>query len=524
MVRLKPVLFVLVIFAIGGFLHVSLRSWFSVSKDMFWNLDEVHRELAPVVQNLSKKDKFSDRLLSNIKLLLKHSEIIIKSDINLPPDFNAIRQNSRTFSQLFRLRYNFKSNLDNTLIDQIAWAVYKMERRMYPWLKFGQVGELMNGYGGRGIVMSVGNKQFKFAVHTIMSLRGIVKTSLPIQVVYRGLYDLSVDKVEFLSGLPDVTVLDATRIFQEMGGVEGWAFKPFAILGSRFEEAIFIDADVVFLQVSVKWGIILESDPVNLFNFEAYKKTGTVFFYDRTVNVGKKPRHAWVKSFLSDPSEALKISRFWNHQTNFMQESGVVVVDKRRAFTELLTVCMLNYGKVGIEAYNHIHGDKETFWLGWELNIAPYQFIRNFGGSIGYIVDVSWCFLPKKNTWTDLKSETLNFLDVGRYVCGPLLHSDESGNPMWWNGGLVFNKEGDHDRIVEFTHWAEDRPTRRPDQPFREDFWDVKVGWRFVPDSTIACMSPSQVKTDVHELSKFQKTLIFENVKLWKDIRILPKI
>lgn len=51
----------------------------------------------------------------------------------------------------------------------------------------------------------------------------------------------------------DIEVLD---IIYHLGNgylkLKGWAIKPYAILGSKFEEAIFIDADSYFLRVRLR--------------------------------------------------------------------------------------------------------------------------------------------------------------------------------------------------------------------------------------------------------------------------------
>ena len=60
-----------------------------------------------------------------------------------------------------------------------------------------------------------------------------------------------------------------------------WSAKPFAILSSSFREIIFIDADAYFF-----------TDPTHLFDTQEYRKTGTVFFKDRTLF--PRERREWL--------------------------------------------------------------------------------------------------------------------------------------------------------------------------------------------------------------------------------------
>lgn len=149
--------------------------------------------------------------------------------------------------------------------------------------------------------------------------------------MYLGDRDLSQDMREQLEALPGVTTRDLSVMVNDNGWtLAGWAGKPFAILFSSFREAIFIDADSLFLQ-----------NPETLFEDEAYQKTGALFFKDRLMMPESKKR--WLQEILPRPvsSKAME-SRFWKGQSGHMQESGVVVVDKWRHFIALLLVTRMN--------------------------------------------------------------------------------------------------------------------------------------------------------------------------------------
>ena len=115
-----------------------------------------------------------------------------------------------------------------------------------------------------------------------------------------------------------------------------------------------------------------------------------------------------------------------------MQDSGVLVIDKWLHFVPLLLATRLNgpdrdgdkeKGKKGV--YEMVYGDKETFWLSWELVGSPdgYAFHDSVAGTMGVL----------NNTAAKKASEAM---------CSPqLLHFDREGRPLWFNGWLAATKD-----------------------------------------------------------------------------------
>lgn len=136
------------------------------------------------------------------------------------------------------------------------------------------------------------------------------------------------------------------------------------------------------------------------------------------------------------------------------QESGVVLINKRTRFLGLLATCKSN-GKWerDIVSYKVFHGDKETFWTGFELIQEPYVFMRNYGGVIG-----------------ELRP------DNDKSVCGAQLHEDYQGRPLWWNGGLYRNKNAGVNRYLTFGYWM----TGGGHQKHRERFTNDPEGMKEV--------------------------------------------
>ncbi|KAF2148663.1 glycosyltransferase family 71 protein [Myriangium duriaei CBS 260.36] len=234
-------------------------------------------------------------------------------------------------------------------------------------------------HGGRGIVLSGGDGQVNYMVTSVRSIRKL-GCNLPIEVMYLGDEDLGDDSRGELEALPGVITRDMKQMVRDDGwDLRGWAGKPFAMLLSSFREVIFIDADAMFFV-----------SPETLFEDPGYEETGSLFFRDRLMFPESKRK--WLQQILPKPmSRNVRTSRFWTGESGHMQESGVVVVDKWRHFMALLFVTRMNgpdrdgdKDKGIIGTYDMVYGDKETFWLGWEL-VGDHDYVFHPGeaGNMG---------------------------------------------------------------------------------------------------------------------------------------------
>ncbi|KAH7047038.1 hypothetical protein BKA57DRAFT_536783 [Linnemannia elongata] len=129
--------------------------------------------------------------------------------------------------------------------------------------------------------------------------------------------DLSLERQEYMGQMKnDIEVLD---IIYHLGNgylkLKGWAIKPYAILGSKFEEAIFIDADSYFLRT-----------PEVLFDDPGYLATGGLFFYDRAIIPGWRKGPEWIRTNITFMSNIPQASRSFRGTTSHEHKSGVVVI------------------------------------------------------------------------------------------------------------------------------------------------------------------------------------------------------
>ncbi len=342
--------------------------------------------------------------------------------------------------------------------------------------------------GGRGIVLTAGDDQAPYLLTSIPILRQL-GCDLPIEVMYLGDSDLSEDFRSDLEALDGVVTRDIVQMVNDEGWrLAGWAAKPFAILFSAFREVIFIDADSLFFK-----------NPEVLFEEPAYKETGALFFKDRLIMPENKKR--WLQQILPKPiSKQVKQSRFWTGDSGHMQESGVIVVDKFRHYLALLLVTRMNgpdrdgnkdEGRIGV--YDMVYGDKETFWIGWELvGDVDYAFHAGDAGIMGVADEEHNEEKPPKKKHRkqqpegkegsagerssqeggaeeeeEQKQEITQPSSPEHYtICSPqLLHLDTSGKPLWFNGWLLSNKFADKKQKVfgKYDHYLiEPRDVREP--------------------------------------------------------------
>ncbi|KAI4717982.1 hypothetical protein E4T48_05809 [Aureobasidium sp. EXF-10727] len=258
---------------------------------------------------------------------------------------------------------------------------------------------------GRGIVISGSTSQAPYIKTAISSFRAMGCT-LPVEIMYLGDSDLSEDTRTELETIPDVVTRDIKKMVNDQGwALEGWAGKAFAAFLSSFREVILLDADVLFF-----------NDPELLFNEPGYVDTGALFFSDRTVF--PQDKRTFLRKILPKPiSSKARESRWWKGETGENQESGVVVVDKWRHFLSVFLTARLNGPDrddtdAGQGTYSFWWGDKETWWIGFELaGDTDYHFHQGGTGNMGTVSNTEPINKPedKPEDKPEQKNEAENF-------------------------------------------------------------------------------------------------------------------
>lgn len=200
----------------------------------------------------------------------------------------------------------------------------------------------------RGIVLCLYDNIVPLGVSLILELRCLGNFS-PIEVCYCTESELSATSMELLRQDPLVTLVDSCSSFADQDRVvksfQSYWIKPLALLNSRFDQVMLLDADTIFME-----------NPAALWSVEGYKRTGTLFFPDRIMTpskfLGKKvqdPTNAtrmvpWIHAIFqlygsSSPgirgakikaSDQLKQSPLWDQKSGHYQDSSVVLFDKVR--------------------------------------------------------------------------------------------------------------------------------------------------------------------------------------------------
>lgn len=251
----------------------------------------------------------------------------------------------------------FQSDMPSVVHAYEAYRTFiqKFSEMLFPWTSpyFADHMTLHTHFynGGRGIVLSGGDGQAPFILTLIATFRELGCT-LPIEVHYLGDNDLGEEWREKMEAMGGVLTRDIRAMVRDEGWqLAGWAGKPFTLLLSSFREAMFIDADALFMR-----------DPEELFDDPQYLETGALFFKDRIIMPELKKK--WLQKILPAPvSKNVKESRFWTGASGHQQESGVVLVDKWKHFVALMMVTRMNgpdrdgnsgEGRVGI--YDMVYG------------------------------------------------------------------------------------------------------------------------------------------------------------------------
>ncbi|KAG4095504.1 mannosyltransferase putative-domain-containing protein [Neocallimastix lanati (nom. inval.)] len=262
---------------------------------------------------------------------------------------------------------------ENKFSNDLQELLSVVHNNLYKWLygfRYTSLKDIINSSSGKGIVICTPNRYVHFVRSNIDTFRYVLNITTPIEIFYNGESDLTKENRELLKQYTNVYISDISQYFDnKIVDISHWAIKPFAILASRFEEVILMDADAFYI-----------NNPLKLFDDYKYKKLGSLFFKDRTLKYRKhrKSRPKWLKSFIINPLPETKKSRIWNKKSTDELESSTVVIHKTKALLGLLNICKLNEKILRDKIiYKKVHGDKETFWLGFEMSRQSYNVIPN---------------------------------------------------------------------------------------------------------------------------------------------------
>ena len=203
-------------------------------------------------------------------------------------------------------------------------------------------------FRGRGIVVCGGGRKYFPCAWVCINLLRRWGCSLPIQLWHLGSAEADAAMRALLRPL-GVECVDAWQVRRRHPAriLNGWEVKPYAILHSPFEEVLCLDADNVPVL-----------SPEFLFDTPQYRKRGAIFWPD--FGNLKPPPQVWEYCGLSPRDEP-------------DVESGQLLINKKHCWRALQITMWMNEHSDFF--YQHIHGDKETFHLGWRKAGLDYALI-----------------------------------------------------------------------------------------------------------------------------------------------------
>ncbi|RHZ33821.1 hypothetical protein DYB26_007747 [Aphanomyces astaci] len=243
----------------------------------------------------------------------------------------------------------------------------------------------------RGIVMTMSDAMVPIGASLVLELRSLGNSD-PIQVMHCLASDLSARSIDILTATDaNLQVVDICRVLLDAdllpsvdiaSEFQSYWLKPLALLLSSFDQVMLMDADNIFLR-----------NPSLLWNSTQYTDTGTLFFYDRVIpsNWGLNEQRggvSYLSTFLAQfpyhsfnltapkcPSERLRGSAMFAQRTAHEQDSSLVLLDKRRAGRNVRNILWYLTTRLRFKQSTPFsHGDKESFWLAFELGQVRYAF------------------------------------------------------------------------------------------------------------------------------------------------------
>lgn len=290
------------------------------------------------------------------------------------------------------------------LRDALAAIAVRLERHLFPWSAPLRAGlhPVLRGGRGRGIVMTTGAAHLRYALLNLRHLAAL-GCRLPVEVWLGTADELPAASVAELRALNATVRVMARHVDVAALRLAGYAFKPFALLLSGFDEALLLDADAYFVQ-----------EPSALYADPYFGAHGALFFPDAThPPAPPAPTRALLAALWPDAAAVphrVAATRFFRGDSLYEQESSVVLVHRSRRALGLLGTALLNGWPARDFVYRHVLGDKETFWLGFALAGEPFDFSPHSPAILGAA-------------------------SRDGVVCGQMAHPDHQGKLLYWNGG-----------------------------------------------------------------------------------------
>ncbi|MCJ1329160.1 hypothetical protein MMC10_005838 [Thelotrema lepadinum] len=221
-------------------------------------------------------------------------------------------------------------------------------------------------FDGRGIVIVAGNQKSMQRVKVVLGALKKLGSRMPVEIQYWGdemTDDSRREMSEIWSEMYFNDLASPTNILKTNhdGPFINYQLKSAAIVNSRFAEPLLLDSDNIPVV-----------DPVVLYESSIYKEYGTLFWPDIARTRPNNP--IWG------------ITNTKCRINEYEQESGQLIVDKRRFFYHLQLAAWFNNEKA--DYYNkYLLGDKDMFRFAWHALKTKFGAPPKWLTSVGTISD-----------------------------------------------------------------------------------------------------------------------------------------
>lgn len=248
------------------------------------------------------------------------------------------------------LNYKQRKALEGKLADNYAvnpeeeFNLYKSKFKEYSNKDF----VYPDIFEGKGIVICGGGLRYFTCAYVCLEMLRLVGCTLPVEIWALGPHEFDSNMEKLIEPL-DAKFVNALEFIDKdpTPHLHGWSLKSYAIMNCPFKEVLFLDADNFPVQ-----------NPEKLFEYDDYKKTGSIFWPDYTRL--SSDRNIW--SICEVP---------YNDEPEF--ETGQIVVDKSKCWKELKITNWMNVHSDFF--YDFIWGDKETFHMAWRKTNKRYTMV-----------------------------------------------------------------------------------------------------------------------------------------------------
>jgi len=239
-----------------------------------------------------------------------------------------------------------------------------IENKLLPYASY------RDRFSGRGIVIVAGNQKSIKRVRVILRALKKLGSQLPIEIHYWDNEMNEEQQKEISSMWPKMYFNDLSAPSNILetnhnGLYINYQLKTAAVMNSRFAEPLLLDSDNIPIM-----------DPESLYESEAYKEYGTLFWPDIARTRPNNPMWA--------------ITNTECRMDEYEQESGQLLVDKRKFFYHLQLAAWFNNDHA--DYYNEfLLGDKDMFRFTWHALKTKFGAPAKWVTSVGTLSDEFYC-------------------------------------------------------------------------------------------------------------------------------------